>query len=233
MFTTPHSKPGKPSTLSLDAVKDPVICTDGHTYERSSIEKWLVRRASSPMTNQPLSRPVVLIPNHALRSIIESFVKVSSHSKPRSWEYNRKLCQGRITAHAHILLMEHDSPHAPCRPSKYPRDVELTRNEIARFRETAKLLAIPILNPCSRAEARWLGCADGKEFRMTPPPSCTSAFNDIDTSIESEKKEVGNGLGARRVRFNSDNDPGAFKYRYQKCTTLAYITGSLNIIILR
>eukprot|EP00667_Euglena_gracilis_P005861 EG_transcript_5906 len=45
---------------------DPVVTSDGHTYERSAIVEWFSRRHTSPLTNQPLT-DLRLIPNHALR----------------------------------------------------------------------------------------------------------------------------------------------------------------------
>ena len=54
--------------ISSDIMRDPVICTDGHTYERATIAEWVRRRATSPLTNEALAEPVMLIPNHALRS---------------------------------------------------------------------------------------------------------------------------------------------------------------------
>ena len=52
-------------------MEDPVICCDGHTYERHAIEMWLRSNSRSPKTNQPLSSRD-LIPNHALRNSIEA-----------------------------------------------------------------------------------------------------------------------------------------------------------------
>lgn len=46
-----------------DLFKDPVIASDGFTYERYAIEDWLTRKATSPMTNEPLVHKF-LIPNH-------------------------------------------------------------------------------------------------------------------------------------------------------------------------
>ena len=43
--------------------------SDGYSYERSAITAWLKERSSSPMTNEPLAA-LVLVPNHALRSLI-------------------------------------------------------------------------------------------------------------------------------------------------------------------
>ena len=49
---------------------DPVICSDGHTYERIAIEEWLRSSSRSPKTNQRLSSKD-LISNHAMRATIE------------------------------------------------------------------------------------------------------------------------------------------------------------------
>jgi hypothetical protein len=37
--------------ISQSIMTDPVICEDGFTYDRSSIEKWFVEHDTSPMTN--------------------------------------------------------------------------------------------------------------------------------------------------------------------------------------
>ena len=58
--------------ITFEIMKDPVITADGYTYDRSTIEKWFVNHETSPMTNLPLKNRD-LIPNHALRSLIQSF----------------------------------------------------------------------------------------------------------------------------------------------------------------
>lgn len=50
---------------------DPVIASDGHTYERAAIVDWISRGKSSPMTNEPL-RNKVLITNHTVRGTTEA-----------------------------------------------------------------------------------------------------------------------------------------------------------------
>ena len=47
----------------------PRSAADGYSYERAAIAAWLLKRSSSPMTNEPLAA-LVLVPNHALRSLI-------------------------------------------------------------------------------------------------------------------------------------------------------------------
>ncbi len=51
-------------------MKDPVMAADGHSYERSAIQRWFRSKNTSPMTGAPLLNTCV-IPNHALRKAIE------------------------------------------------------------------------------------------------------------------------------------------------------------------
>ena len=54
---------------------DPVIASDGITYERREIHRWLRQKQTSPMTNLPLGS-CDLVPNRALKDAIEAFLKV-------------------------------------------------------------------------------------------------------------------------------------------------------------
>ena len=42
--------------ISLEIMRDPVICKDGHTYERAVILKWLETNSVSPLTRTPISK---------------------------------------------------------------------------------------------------------------------------------------------------------------------------------
>jgi hypothetical protein len=55
-----------------DVMSDPVICTDGHSYDRSSITRWLAEHNTSPATGMVLESNL-LIPNIALRNAIEEW----------------------------------------------------------------------------------------------------------------------------------------------------------------
>ena len=61
------------TAISLEPMTDPVICADGHSYERAHIEAWLLDSNISPKTGAPLPHRM-LVPNHSLRSAIEHFV---------------------------------------------------------------------------------------------------------------------------------------------------------------
>merc|ERR1712054_114449 len=56
--------------ITSEVFRDPVVCQDGHTYERVAIERWLASHDTSPMTNGILPSKV-LVPNLALRHQIE------------------------------------------------------------------------------------------------------------------------------------------------------------------
>lgn len=57
-------------SITLEIMKDPVICSDGHSYERNAIERWLRTNNNSPMTGLPIDRHT-LTPNIALRNLIQ------------------------------------------------------------------------------------------------------------------------------------------------------------------
>lgn len=40
--------------ITCELLFDPVLAADGHTYDRSAIERWLSRHSTSPKTGQQL-----------------------------------------------------------------------------------------------------------------------------------------------------------------------------------
>lgn len=58
--------------VTREVMDDPVSCADGHTYERSAIQHWLLSHATSPKTGLPLDSKR-LVPNFALRSAIDDY----------------------------------------------------------------------------------------------------------------------------------------------------------------
>merc|ERR1712154_537796 len=56
----------------MELMIDPVICSDGYSYERCAIEQWLNSNNRSPMTNLALEI-TTLFPNRALLSKIREY----------------------------------------------------------------------------------------------------------------------------------------------------------------
>ncbi|PHT90628.1 U-box domain-containing protein 8 [Capsicum annuum] len=84
--------------ISLEIMSDPVILSSGHTFDRSSIQRWLDSgHRTCPITKLPISDPVSLIPNHALRSLISNYTLVS-FPKPLSYPEPKSLIQTLIAA---------------------------------------------------------------------------------------------------------------------------------------
>ncbi|MDF2577313.1 MAG: hypothetical protein K0S74_797 [Chlamydiales bacterium] len=64
--------------ITLEIMRDPVVASEGHTYEREVIEKWIKDNGFSPLTKELLSTN--LIPNHNLRKAIQDYTS-RIHSK--------------------------------------------------------------------------------------------------------------------------------------------------------
>lgn len=72
--------------ITAEIMNDPVIGTDGHTYERAAITEWLTtRHTQSPMTRVPMTVGD-LKPNFALRASIERWL--STHTPAPSQPTN-------------------------------------------------------------------------------------------------------------------------------------------------
>jgi len=71
--------------LTLEIMDDPVIASDGHTYERHAILQ--TRNSLSPMTREPIDK-TKLIPNRALKNAIQRYNEENEKQKEewgRSW----------------------------------------------------------------------------------------------------------------------------------------------------
>lgn len=54
--------------------RNPVVASDGHTYDKRSLERWLRRQRTSPMTREPLLLP--LFENRAAMQILQQLTLV-------------------------------------------------------------------------------------------------------------------------------------------------------------
>ena len=66
--TPPHLR----CPITLQRMCSPVIVADGHTFERRSIEEWLTRHNTNPLTGATL-RNCALVPSLALRDAIRAW----------------------------------------------------------------------------------------------------------------------------------------------------------------
>lgn len=59
--------------ITLQIMHDPVIASDGHTYQRQAITQWLKKKRTSPLTNKYISTGITQ--NHFVRGIIDDKVQ--------------------------------------------------------------------------------------------------------------------------------------------------------------
>jgi len=71
-------------------LKDPVICSNGQTYERESIQSWLVHNNTCPKTRDHISD--ILVTNYALRNVLDDFVKRYENQRGTIWKPIRDEC---------------------------------------------------------------------------------------------------------------------------------------------
>jgi len=67
--------------ITQEIMVDPVTTCDGHTYDRVAISSWLSRRATSPLTSEPLEH-TVLVANKLVRSMIIEFAEANPELPP-------------------------------------------------------------------------------------------------------------------------------------------------------
>jgi len=60
--------------ITCEMMVDPVIASDGHTYERTAIKRWFQQKLTSPKTNLTLNSDL-LVPNGVLRNQINTFIE--------------------------------------------------------------------------------------------------------------------------------------------------------------
>ena len=59
--------------ITKELMRDPVVASDGYTYERSAIEAWMGKTMLSPITHAPLPHKD-LVPNLTMRSAISLLI---------------------------------------------------------------------------------------------------------------------------------------------------------------
>ncbi|CBI38301.3 unnamed protein product, partial [Vitis vinifera] len=84
--------------ISLEIMSDPVILSSGHTFDRSSIQRWLDSgHRTCPITKLPLSEHPSLIPNHALRSLISNYTLLHSLDQLNQFSKRNPAFRRRLT----------------------------------------------------------------------------------------------------------------------------------------
>lgn len=68
--------------ITHELFRDPVIGSDGHTYERKNIKEWIKRSGTSPITREPMDLKS-LRPNYIVKKMVDEFLSLSSQKQYR------------------------------------------------------------------------------------------------------------------------------------------------------
>lgn len=67
--------------ITMEVMKEPWMDSDGNSYEKDAIFQWVQLHQTSPITRNPMSLSQ-LVPNRALKELIEKFMKDNTLSAP-------------------------------------------------------------------------------------------------------------------------------------------------------
>ena len=85
--------------ITTEIMVDPVICPDGHSFERVAIEAWLQSHSTNPVTRKPLT-VAQLSPNRALKESIGLFLKRTNGKAAAEAKIQAAMRGGQETAAA-------------------------------------------------------------------------------------------------------------------------------------
>eukprot|EP01046_Picozoa_sp_COSAG06_P062758 COSAG06_NODE_14287_length_1170_cov_1.138189_1_plen_263_part_00 len=75
--------------ISLELPLEPVTAEDGRVYEKASIEEWLGRKQTSPITNEAMGTR--LLPAVQVRSVIRNLVRSGAISGDKADKWQRRI----------------------------------------------------------------------------------------------------------------------------------------------
>jgi len=99
--------------ITRDIFKDPVTCSSGHTFERDAITTWRQNHTTCPATRVPIT--TYIVPNHALKKVLEKFVQKYEHQRGDIWKPIVNLCleyknfKGRLEQPEYIIVPVSDT----------------------------------------------------------------------------------------------------------------------------
>ncbi|CAI0468019.1 unnamed protein product [Linum tenue] len=207
--------------ISLELMSDPVILPSGHTFDRSSIQRWLdAGHRTCPITKLPLPDHPYLIPNHALRRLISNLTSRSStpNSKLDSLSRLAKLTKfdpslrrqlaesGALSAVLNCLATAADSPPFQEKALSLLLNLSLDDdNKVGLVAEGAIGRVVGVLRAGSSPDCRAIGCTVLTSLAVVEvnkatigayPDAIRSLVNLLDCGRGREVKEAATALYA-------------------------------------
>ena len=179
--------------LTLELLRDPVFCADGHTYEREAIEDWLRAHETSPKTGLRLKHKH-LVPNYQCRSLVEGRAASLLSLTPTSRRGGRQAAPTSASPRAPKKARCHREAAAPAAPIAAPRAMR------APTAATAACRARPVgATPTAGCRSSWRG--GGAEPAALQPAALLNAQPTIATTRGSGGRVGSGGAGGAGVKF--------------------------------
>ena len=93
-------------------MKKPVMATDGHSYELKAMQKWLLKKQTSPVTGKPLANTTLVINQNLKKSIRDSAAQGTKRKAP----IGEDIFGSDDDDEPAIVLLLEAAPSFPCSP---------------------------------------------------------------------------------------------------------------------
>lgn len=151
--------------ISQEPFEDPVVASDGHTYERFEIERWFATgKQTSPMTNSfmPDRR---LIPNHVVRSFLKEH-----KARVERWETKIELLQDLLPD-----FVEDKGPSGTASSGPASSGLTLIAPKLEMTNKIMEEILEPflqkaVMQDATSASREWPGANAGQSFREVLGP---------------------------------------------------------------
>ena len=155
--------------ITLKLMFDPVLASDGHTYERAALQAWLDKgHDSSPVTSADINSSVT--PNHTIKQMIQAFLETNPSLKGSQFSESDPEFKAMLAASAVAK-----PPQGPLKPQAAAPAPASTSNPFAAASSAAVSKDAPAA-PAPFSSAR--GNPFGNPFATaapTPPPPAAAA----------------------------------------------------------
>ena len=115
--------------ITLARMRSPVVCSDGQTFERSAVERWLEENLTNPTTGKPLVHRH-LNPSLALRNEIIEFEQATQRQRPPPSPTPRRIDPAGALQEAQIVKVQRATRSqvlAEIHAEMYPRIMDMER----------------------------------------------------------------------------------------------------------
>ena len=90
--------------ISQDLIKDPVLCEDGHIYEKDQIMSWWNTNKTSPITRNKISKPGSKVNGSLIKFFYKSMVD-SYRKKEKNSKISDKLENNEVSSSSNPIIL--------------------------------------------------------------------------------------------------------------------------------